>query len=273
MLAGTPIARYLSVGKGLKASRLVREQSITFDGSDRDCYVVEAEYQKPATAGAEPASTTYWIDKARHLVIRDSTRVKLTGSAPANAPMHMVQVTTLSVARVNESLPDSLFSFRPPPEAKEVNQISMPGSQPAPAELVGKPAAAFTLKNLSGKPTSLAAWKGKVVLLDFWASWCGPCRMELPTIAKLHREYKNKGLAVVGVNVGETAGVAGAFLKKNNYTFPVLLDSNNQISDQYGATAIPTVVIIDRSGVVSSHFVGVRSEEDLREALKKAGMQ
>lgn len=270
--AGTPVARYLAMSDGLTSSRVVTEQALDFEGAPRACWLVEATYQRPATPEMKASPTTFWVEKSRHIVLRESTLVQLNNS-PAGGPMTMNQVTTFDVARVNVPLPDSLFTFQVPEGARQVEEIAMPGMQQPESELVGKPAATFALKNLAGKSTSLAAWKGKVVLLDFWASWCGPCRMEMPTIAKLDKELKAKGLMVVGVNVGETANIASGFLKKNGYAFSVLLDSDSEVSQQYGASGLPTVVIIDRSGNVSSHFIGVRSEEQLRAALRKAGIE
>jgi thiol-disulfide isomerase/thioredoxin len=162
--------------------------------------------------------------------------------------------------------------FTPPPGARQVESLAMPGTEPAESELVGKAASPFSLKGLTGKPTTLASLKGKVVLLDFWASWCGPCRIEMPTIDKLDRELKAKGLVVLGVNVGEKAKTASDYIKKNNYGFAILLDSDSQVSERYGASGLPTVVVIDKQGNISSHFIGVQSEEVLREALRKAGI-
>src|SRR5262249_23485410 len=142
--------------------------------------------------------------------------------APSGAPMDMTQTTTFHVADVGNPLPDSLFTFTAPAGAREVTELSMSGQQ-SPA-FTGKAAASFTLSDLKGKRVSLASLHGKVVLLDFWATWCGPCRMEMPTVAKLHREFKKKGLVVVGVNVGEQADVVSRFLKQGGYDFTVLLD-------------------------------------------------
>lgn len=271
VVSATPLARYLSMDQGSENARLVRMETVGVEGQAWDCYVIETTFQRPMNAQMGVSPTTFWIDKTRHVVLRESTTVKLA-SSPTGGPMEMNQVTTFEVARVNQPLPDSMFIFQPPADAKEVDEITMPGLQPPQSELVGKPALPFKLKNLRGKETTLASWKGKVVLLDFWASWCGPCRIEMPVIAKLDKELRAKGLVVVAVNVGETAAVASGYLKKNNYTFAALLDSDSQISDRYGATGIPTVVIIDRRGNVSSHFIGVRPEQVLREALKKAGL-
>jgi len=110
-------------------------------------------------------------------------------------------------------------------------------------------------------------------LLDFWATWCGPCRRELPTVAKLHKELATKGLAVVAVNVGEPAETVNAFLKKNNYALPVWLDVNTEVSAKYGASSIPTLVVIDKAGTVSAYKVGVHDEAALRGLIEAAGVK
>jgi peroxiredoxin len=137
--------------------------------------------------------------------------------------------------------------------------------------LVGKSAADFTLKDLQGQKVSLSDFQGKIVLLDFWATWCPPCREELPSIDKLYRTYKDKDLAVLGIN-DEDSGTVKSFLKKNDYSLPTLVDSKRSVHRIYGARAIPTVVVIDRKGVIVAHFVGSRPETELVAALKTAGL-
>jgi len=120
---------------------------------------------------------------------------------------------------------------------------------------------------------TLSKLRGKVVLLDFWATWCGPCRIEMPRVEKLHQEFKGKGLIVLGVNLREAPERARAFMKKNGYTFGSLLDAKAEVADRYQVDGIPTLLVIDRKGQIAAHFVGVREEQDLRDALKKAGLE
>jgi len=137
--------------------------------------------------------------------------------------------------------------------------------------LAGTEASDFTLKDLDGKEVALKELRGTVVLLDFWASWCGPCRMELPHIEKLHREFKDKGLVVLGVN-NEPPETARAFVKKKEYTFPTLVDADRGVANRYQVTGIPAVFVIDKDGKIVAHYVGLRSEADLRAALRRAGL-
>jgi len=270
MMMGTPLGRYASMTRGLRHSKLLREEPLTLVDRTIDCYVVEAEYEAPPGDQLKLAPALLWIDKSRHVVLQEVSQLETSSSAPGGASK-VKQTTFYPIARLNETLPDSLFAYRPPASAEEVSELGP--KKPPVTDFPGQAAFEFTLDDLQGKPRKLSAWRGKVVLLDFWASWCGPCRIELPTIAKLHARYKTRGLVVVGVNVGEPAATARSFWKRNGYTFPVLLDKKSEVSNQYGAVAIPTVVVIDRKGVISSHFVGVRSEDDFVEALKRAGIK
>ena len=116
------------------------------------------------------------------------------------------------------------------------------------AEQMKTPAPDFTLKSYSGKNLKLSEYRGQVVLMNFWASWCGPCRQEMPLLEKLHNKYKKLGFTVMGVNVEEDSSKAKGIVKKNKLTFPVLFDTQNKVSQLYQVSAMPSTVIIDRDG-------------------------
>jgi outer membrane lipoprotein-sorting protein/peroxiredoxin len=271
MAGGTPLVRYRAITSGLKSARMLSEETVEIEGRRVPCYVIEASYASPPDSGVQRGPTKYWIDKARHLVLRDDQTATLKNPKMGGL-VELRQVTTFRRARVNEKLPDTLFTFRPPPGTRKVDQLELPGMAQD-SELEGKPAPDFTLANLAGKNEGLSGWRGKVVLLDFWATWCAPCRKEMPTIAKLSRRFQGKGLVVVGINVGESAAMASRFANQFKLDFPILLDPKSKVADQYGASAIPTLVIIDRQGNISSHLVGLRGEQDLLGELKKAGVE
>ena len=102
-----------------------------------------------------------------------------------------------------------------------------------------------------------------------WFARTGSSRRELPTIEKLHREYENKGLVVLGIN-DQDSGLAKKFLAKNEYTIQVLMDAKKEVAKAYGTRAVPTVIVVGKDRVIRAHFVGGRSEEQLRLALKSA---
>ena len=115
----------------------------------------------------------------------------------------------------------------------------------------------FTLPDLSETPTSLGDFKGKVVLLNFFATWCPPCREEMPTIEGLFQTYKHEDFVVLGV-AGDVKGkeVVEPFVQKFNMTFPVVLDSTNRVSEQYQVRGIPTIYLFDRQGRIAGTLVG-----------------
>ena len=135
----------------------------------------------------------------------------------------------------------------------------------------GDRVADFTFNDFSGQPHRLSDFSGQFVLLDFWATWCPPCREELPRINTLYHQLKGKDLVVLGVK-DEDAGTIRGFLKKHDCELPTLVDSKRVVHKMYGVRAIPTLVIINRTGVVVADFVGERSEQELLAALRTAGI-
>ena len=113
---------------------------------------------------------------------------------------------------------------------------------------VTQPAPNFTLKTLEGEELTLANLKGNVVLLNFWASWCSPCREEMPVLKKLHNRYEPDGLVLLGVNVEPDSKPALQTAAKLKVNFPVLLDQKQIVTELYQITAMPSTVIIDRAG-------------------------
>lgn len=136
--------------------------------------------------------------------------------------------------------------------------VSMGISQPLLAAEEGKPAPDFTLKALDGSNVKLNELRGTVVLVNFWASWCGPCRTEMPLLDNLYREYRDYGFTVLGINLDEEHSQALKLLDKVPVTFPVLFDPDNRTSETFAVDAMPTTVLIDRNGVVRHHHRGYK---------------
>jgi peroxiredoxin len=135
---------------------------------------------------------------------------------------------------------------------------------------VGQPAPDFSAPDLAGRAVNLSDYRGqKVVLLDFWATWCGPCKMAMPGLQSLRDEFKSRGLEILSLNEGESSQQAGDFMNKKGYGFHVLLDAGSAIGASYGVRGIPTVVAVDKKGVVRWIRVGYSPDDsDLRRALE-----
>jgi peroxiredoxin/outer membrane lipoprotein-sorting protein len=271
----SPLARYFDPLQDVKTADITGEQQVMVGGAAADCWVVRCDMEPPqpiAIDSTARATVTFWVEKARTLVLRDSISIRLRNRA-TGANMEMDQVTRFTLGRVNEPLPDSLFAFTPPAGAQRVQTFGPQAGPETVSSLVGKPAPPFTLKGVKGSTVSLASYKGKVVLLDFWATWCRPCRIEMPRVEALYKEFKAKGLVVFGINVAEDLATVKGYLAQNPYTMPILLDLKRVASQLYQAEAIPTLVVIGKDGKISSYFTGVREENVLREALAKAGLK
>jgi thiol-disulfide isomerase/thioredoxin len=114
---------------------------------------------------------------------------------------------------------------------------------------VGQPAPAFTLPvRGGGAPVALSGLKGQVVMVNFWASWCGPCRQEFPLLDSIYKKYKSQGFTLLGLNVEPDQKLAEGFLAQTPVSFPILFDAKSETSRLYGVNAMPTTFLVDRKG-------------------------
>ena len=148
--------------------------------------------------------------------------------------------------------------------------VSQRPSVSGPAGMVGRTAPVFSLRDDRGNPVSLAQYRGKVVVMNLWASWCPPCRAEMPDLQTVAREYAKDGVVVVGVNQGESAERAAAFARSLQIAFPIWIDDAQQYGRTYAALGLPTTIIIDRRGVVERGFDGPLTIEQMRLTLAQA---
>jgi len=125
----------------------------------------------------------------------------------------------------------------------------------------------FELLDLSGATRSLSDFRGKVVFLNFWATWCGPCRFEMPSMEILYQELNSSGLEIVAVNLQEDRESVQSFVDEYGLSFSVLLDTTGRVGATYGARSIPTTYIVDRDGFVIAGTIGTR-EWDAQEYIR-----
>ena len=166
--------------------------------------------------------------------------------------------------------------------------LALPGCSPSPRTVRAatvkpdkerKQAPDFTLKDANGHTVRLSDYRGKVVLLDFWATWCGPCKIEIPWFQEFERQYKDKGFAVIGVAMDEEGwNVVKPFAQHMSINYRVVV-GDDTIGDLYangGIDALPTTFLIDRGGRIASIHVGLSSksdfEDDIQELLKPSGI-
>jgi peroxiredoxin/outer membrane lipoprotein-sorting protein len=254
--------RYQVLPQLAQFATIVKEDSVKIAGQKIPCVVIAIDIPSPKMR------REIWVDRTRFLVLSEYESREDTSHA---VPQQFEQWLIAKTAEVNTPIPAGTFTFKPPAKARRVGVLAIRGVSGR-VSLAGRRAPDFTLDDMDGNPVNLASLRGKVVLIDFWATWCGPCLHELPIVNRLGEELRGKGLVVLGID-DEGEGEIRSFLKKHNYTFTVLHDSKRTVSELYGARVIPSTLVIGRDGVVVRHFVGARGEADFRAALRAAGIE
>jgi peroxiredoxin len=136
-----------------------------------------------------------------------------------------------------------------------------------PAALVGEAAPVFNLRDDRGRAVSLNQYRGKVVVMNLWATWCPPCRAEMPDLQTMANQFAPDGVVIVGVNQGESAKRAAAFAAALGIRFPIWLDQEQRYGREYQALGMPTTVIVGRNGVIARGFDGPLTIDQMRAAI------
>lgn len=170
-----------------------------------------------------------------------------------------------TVYNYNKSVPDNSVKNTSgkntaPPAA---SNKTLPGSQKLQGEKIKLKAIDFKLKDLQGKEVSLSDFKGKKVFLNFWATWCPPCRQEMPEMEAYYQKIKDSDVVILAVNLGENKSTVEKFIKDNKYNFPVLLDTDNEAAIDYRIVSIPTSFFIDETGTIIFKHIGPMTVEDM----------
>jgi len=272
VLGGAPKVLDLLEGKSLSAG-LVRPRLLPDAVVDqRECYVVALPTTLSQSASAK-AEAKYYFDK-KELVLH---LVETTMTVPATAGLtrggQMIFRQKYSDIRMDAGLPEETFVLKPPQDAKPGARSGSPTESAA--LLAGKRAPDFSVKTMAGQRVALSNYKGKVLLLHFWASWCGPCRREMPDLQMIHRLAKDKGVAFLGISVDSKVADATKFLRQERIALPAAFDAAGMqgAAKRYKVRAIPSTFVIDRKGVVVRVFIGMSEPEEVVEALKAAGVE
>jgi cytochrome c biogenesis protein CcmG, thiol:disulfide interchange protein DsbE len=243
------VKRIAAIAHLAEEPMLVKEETLKVGSEKLPCYVIRTRTQA--------MQHELWVEKRRFGVVQH----KQTGTTPAG----LVEVVTrVRLLDWDDAVNESLFHFQPERGWTEVENLALPGEQMA--MLVGERAVNFSLKTLDGEPVVLHAQRGNVVVLDFWATWCPPCRAEFPSLNKLRGEFE--GSAKFYAVSHEDASVLKRFIEQHHYQMPVLVDKQAEAFRRYSIHAIPTLFIIDRDSVIRYHFVGDEKESTLRQAIR-----
>lgn len=154
----------------------------------------------------------------------------------------------------------------PPPEGESPAAFDVAGEE-------GDPAPDFRLASLDGGEISPGDYAGEVVLIDFWATWCGPCHAQAEILKQLWTDLEGKGVHFLAVSLGESEETVRRFVEDNPYPYPVLIDPADQLSIDLGIYVLPTLMVIDREGRVVFREPGVSDGETLRRVLYEAGVE
>ena len=228
-----------------------------------------------AVAGGE--RMTMLVDPKTHLVRRVVSDLRplleKQGRSGMKTALYTVDYTTV---KPDAPVAAEQFAWAAPAGARDLTKMA---SRRGPAgtgggeesALVGNEAPDFTLDGMDGKPVTMSDLRGSVVVLDFWATWCGPCVMAMPHLDKIHKEMEKEGLKVFAVNLREGPEKVKNFMETKGLSIPVLYDTEGEVAKQYGVEGIPTQVIVGKDGTVKKVVVGYDPNGDaaLRELLKE----
>jgi cytochrome c biogenesis protein CcmG/thiol:disulfide interchange protein DsbE len=187
---------------------------------------------------------------------------------------YLILVLTVIVAGCKKKEPEPPQQVEQA-EVKAEEKTTKPSGDKAPPSPGAKPAPSFTLQDLKGNQVSLSDFKGKVVVLDFWATWCPPCVKEIPHFIELYEQYKDQGFAMVGISLDrEGVSVVKSFAQKYKINYPILM-ADGQVDKAYGGIAsIPTTFVIDSAGNIRQKYIGYRDkavfEADIKALLAEA---
>ena len=195
-------------------------------------------------------------------------RIIETPSGPASF------TTSISTLEIDPKIQDDDFRFEKPADFRELPQQQQPSGSQRVFLPTGSDAPDWSLKTADGREVSLKSLRGKIVLLDFWATWCAPCRMAMPGVQRLHEKYKDKPVAIFGVNCWERDPDPAAFMKKNKLTYPILL-KGDAVAVSHKVAGIPTFYLIGPDGKILLAYSGMSPDNEQRvdrmieETLKK----
>lgn len=136
-------------------------------------------------------------------------------------------------------------------------------------QLVGKSAPDFTLIGTDGKTHRLKDYQGNLVVLNFWATWCAPCRLETPLLQMTYARLQTAGLVIIGVDQAEEVGAVNSFVKEFNLSYPILLDTDLAATQAYGVIGLPTTFFVDPKGIVRAKQIGMLTDDSLQQYLEQ----
>jgi len=259
-LGAGPINNFGQIDQHVTNASIAREELFAVDGKPTPIYVVRVTRDRWPEGGLGLPGAQY----AMYRIDQKTFKVyKVITYAPGTT-----QILLYSIVKWDEPLPESLFAFTPPASAREA--AAAPAAKAEGSPIAGTEAPDFTLSDGGGHPVHLRDLRGKVVVVDFWATWCPPCRAQMPLLQKMQSELAGKGLVVLGLDVGEDAEQVTKFAKQQSYTFTLLLGAEPDVSAKYYVEAYPTTFVVDRQGRIAFRELGGGEADKLRSSVESA---
>ncbi|WP_051979612.1 TlpA disulfide reductase family protein [Edaphobacter aggregans] len=267
------IKQWSSLIKTLKSADRLGDATLMVNGHEVHCSVVHVQSSdlKRVPSNDYVFDETIWIDKTSETVLRTIVHMDnnmLYGAA--RIPVEEEMITTFTITELNGQARENLFSFIPPPDAKLMQNFPDPAKDFENGNLTGKPAPSLKLKSEDAKVVTLDSFRGKPVLLDFWATWCGPCVAALPKLAQIYQEAKDKGLVLLTVDQDEEPNTAAEFLAKKGFVWLNFHDGDGEIEKLVGRSGIPRTMLVDAQGKVVYDTEGM-DDDELRKEIAKLG--
>jgi thiol-disulfide isomerase/thioredoxin len=272
------------IGSNLKSAHFLTPETIRIDGRSIPCIVIQFSSQderKPDSSSKR--TTTLWIEKKNHVIVKN---LNVTDGhspwagdhpVPGARPFHSESTTIYPIVALDDPIADSVFTFSPPATAKLVTTLTDPSvifsayaSQPHKMpNRIGTVLPDITLHALDGSPFSLSSLRGHPVLIDMWATWCGPCLMQMPSLDHIFNATKNTGLVVLGVDQDKNPKDAADYLHRKNFAWA------NYHADEKGLNlvyeGIPFNVLVDAEGKILYAHTGIDDEQGLEDAIRNLG--
>jgi thiol-disulfide isomerase/thioredoxin len=260
-----------TLAKSFKSADRLPDATLIVNGHEVACDVVRIQNSDQRRLTPDYTfEKTIWIDKAHQTFLKTIEHVHTyIMSGGARIPVEEEITTIFTTTELNVPVPDGLFAFVPPSDAKLIENFPDPRNDFG-GTMTGDQAPSLKLKSADGKMVALDSFRGKPVLLDLWATWCGPCITALPQLAQIYQEAKDKGLILLTVDQDEEPDTADKFLAKKGYTWPNFHDGDGQIEKLVGSSGIPRTMLVDAQGKITYDGTGM-DEDQLRAAIVKLG--
>jgi thiol-disulfide isomerase/thioredoxin len=260
------------LANALKSADLLPDATLAVNGRKVFCHVVR--FQSSDQKRPSPSylfDKTIWIDETDQTVIKIIEHAQTYLIVGANRlPLEQETTTVFTRVELNGPVNESLFAFIPPSDVRLIQDFPDPLKDFGSASMTGEQVPSLKLKSVDGKVVALDSFRGKPVVLDFWATWCGPCVEALPQVARIYSEAKDKGLILLAVDQDQDADTAAEFLAKTSYNWPDFHDGDGEIERLVGSSGIPRTMLIDAQGKIIYDAVGM-DEDALRTEIAKLG--